>query len=81
MLHGEGKLVIQDWWIRNSVQVGRVLPWYDYEVVERVNSTITEEERDWHELISAAARYWPLLTAEVLYQFVARQVSFASFGL
>jgi hypothetical protein len=75
VLHGEGKLVIQDWWIWNSAHAGRLLPWYHYEILESKNIYQMEDSaRDLHELVACAARYWPLLKGEELYRFMARRV-------
>lgn len=78
----EEKMAIQDLWIKNSVCLGRVLPWYPYMVgTETHGYQITGPERDLHEFTTAVARYWPILSGERLYQFVARRVGAHPFRL
>ena len=85
-LRSEGKIAIQDYWIRDSMDAGQLLPWYSYQIGgpssiakanEKVTSlTLTEEaeERDIHELVATSARYWPLLSEEELCRYVSRKV-------
>lgn len=78
----EEKWAIQDLWIKDSVDLRRVLPWYEYMVgTETYDRQMTGSERDLHELTIAAARYWPILAGEQLYQFVTRRVGTYPFGL
>ena len=86
-LHSEGKLAIQDYWIRDSVDAERLLPWYPYQVGAPLShsvgygrcsfsiSTAETEERDVHEFVTVSARYWPLFSAEELHRYVSRRVS------
>jgi hypothetical protein len=89
-LRAEGKLAIQDYWIRDSVDAGQLLPWYPYQIgssssVRRTNwrdvpltMAVETEERDVHELIATSARYWPLLSEEELCRYVSRKVGMTS---
>jgi hypothetical protein len=75
VLRGEGKIALQEWWIRNSVDAGKLLPWYPYVIANETDEQkLSDSQRDLHELTVVAARYWPLLVGERLYQFVARRV-------
>ena len=86
LLRSEGKQVIQDYWIRDSVDAGQLLPWYSYQIgtsssmpkaIGREDPQIFSaetEERDIHELVATSARYWPLLSEEELCRYVSRKV-------
>jgi hypothetical protein len=85
-LRAEGKLAIQDYWIRDSMDAGQLLPWYSYQIggsssISKANGKDTSltsaeeaEERDTHELVTTSARYWPLLSEEELCRYVSRKV-------
>jgi hypothetical protein len=85
-LRAGGKLAIQDYWIRDSMDAGQLLPWYSYQIggpssIARITGkdtsltmTAEAEERDVHELVATSARYWPLLSEEELCRYVSRKV-------
>ncbi|KIM28093.1 hypothetical protein M408DRAFT_24108 [Serendipita vermifera MAFF 305830] len=84
-LVSKGKLTVQDYWIRDSVELRRLLPWYSYRMVPPTSLTnntipiplpISEEDveaRDIHELVVFLARYGLLSSSEDLYRRVSRK--------
>jgi hypothetical protein len=81
----EGKLAIQDYWIRDSIDAERLLPWYPYQIgpssslsasvgKTASSASTTETERDIHELVIMSARYWPLFSVEELHRYTSRKV-------
>jgi hypothetical protein len=85
-LQAEGKLAIQDYWIRDSIDAGKLLPWYPYQIgpppsllpgsarIPSFSSTTETEERDIHELVIMSARYWPLFSVDELHRYASRKV-------
>lgn len=85
-LASEGKNAVQDYWIRDSVDVGRILPWYMFQIGQpssslldgapnaSIMSALDVQERDIHELVVATARYGALFSVEGLYRYLARKV-------
>ncbi|KIM28095.1 hypothetical protein M408DRAFT_24110 [Serendipita vermifera MAFF 305830] len=80
-----GKITVQDYWVRDSVEARRLLPWYPYEVTPSasISSDVTLggslmsadqiEERDLHELVVTNARYGWLLSSEELFRHLSRK--------
>ena len=86
-LMSEGKLAVQDYWIRDSVDAASLLPWYTYQVTPSsfapgdtsqdlgMMSAGDVEERDIHELVVTTARYGALISANELYRHLSRKVT------
>ncbi|KIM28097.1 hypothetical protein M408DRAFT_147960 [Serendipita vermifera MAFF 305830] len=84
-LASKSKLVVQDYWIRDSIEMRRLLPWYSYEMVSPTspsNDAIPDalftsdeviEARDVHELVIIMARYGLLLPSDDLHRHLSRK--------
>ena len=85
-LLSEGKLAVQDYWIRDSVDAATLLPWYSYQVMPSpfalgdisqgsgMLSVRDVEKRDIHQLVVTAARHGAVLLANDLYKHISRKV-------
>ena len=56
--------------------VGKLLPWYQYQLDLNGTSEMDDEIRDFHELSTALARYLPITdTSQAVYSHLALKVS------
>lgn len=91
-LVSKSKLAVHDYWIRDSVDARRLLPWYPYEMAPSTSPSndnisgrlrMSEEEieaRDIHEFVVIMARYGPLFSSEDIYRHLIRKCPHRSVG-